>query len=112
MAVAVAAQPAAKESNDLAKLESSGPLARLPSPPGPHIAKIQALRDNEWINIGPAAPDPKWGPGTMRIVVTTHNLNCYAAIVHRPKGERLTEFEARTIWKNERGLFRLLEEVK
>ena len=47
-----------------------------------------------------------------RIVVTTHNLNCYAAIVHRPKGERLTEFEARTIWKNERGLFRLLEEVK
>ncbi len=39
----------------------SGPLAGLPSAPGPHIQKIEALGDNEWVELGPPAPDPKWG---------------------------------------------------
>jgi hypothetical protein len=49
-----------------AKPKKSGPLAELPSKPGPHIAKIKALGDNEWLNLGPAAPDPKWGSGSVR----------------------------------------------
>jgi RNA polymerase sigma-70 factor, ECF subfamily len=44
----------------------SGPLAAMPSAPGPHIAKIKALGDNQWLNLGPAAPDPKWGSGSVR----------------------------------------------
>jgi hypothetical protein len=38
-----------------------GPLATLPSQPGPHIAKIKALADNSWLPLGAAAADPKWG---------------------------------------------------
>jgi hypothetical protein len=36
-------------------------LANVPSQPGPHIEKIKALGDNEWLNLGSPAPDPKWG---------------------------------------------------
>lgn len=36
-------------------------LAALPSEPGAHIKKIEALGDNEWINLGQSAADPKWG---------------------------------------------------
>jgi hypothetical protein len=43
-----------------------GPLAALPSPPGPTIDKIKALGDNEWLNLGPPAADPKWGKGRGR----------------------------------------------
>ena len=39
----------------------SGPLAGLPSLPGPTIQKIKALGDNDWVNLGAPAPDPKWG---------------------------------------------------
>ncbi len=39
----------------------AGPLAGLPSAPGPHIEKIKALGDNEWLDLGQPAPDPKWG---------------------------------------------------
>jgi hypothetical protein len=38
-----------------------GPLAGLPSAPGPHLSKVQALKDGEWVNLGAPAPDPKWG---------------------------------------------------
>lgn len=38
-----------------------GPLQGLPGEPGPHIAKIQALKDNAWLNLGAPAADPKWG---------------------------------------------------
>ena len=38
-----------------------GPLANLPSAPGAHIAKIKALADNTWINLGAPQGDSKWG---------------------------------------------------
>ena len=41
--------------------DKKGPLAELPSKPGPHVEKIKALGDNEWLNLGSPAPDPKWG---------------------------------------------------
>jgi hypothetical protein len=39
----------------------SGPLAGLPSLPGSHIAKIKALADNSWIELGAPTADPRWG---------------------------------------------------
>ncbi|MFO7899439.1 MAG: hypothetical protein R6V58_10320 [Planctomycetota bacterium] len=41
--------------------ERANPLAGLPSDPGPHVAKIQALGDNAWLNLGTPKADPKWG---------------------------------------------------
>jgi len=38
-----------------------GPLTDLPSKPGPHIEKIRALGDNEWLKLGAPAADQKWG---------------------------------------------------
>lgn len=29
--------------------------------PGPHVERIRALGDDEWLNLGPPQPDPKWG---------------------------------------------------
>lgn len=46
--------------NSLAQ-DKPGPLAVLPSKPGPHIEKIKALGDNEWLPLGAPAADPKWG---------------------------------------------------
>ena len=43
-----------------------GPLAGPPSPPGPHIDKIKALGDNEWLSLGSPAADPKWGKARGR----------------------------------------------
>src|ERR1700678_2160536 len=39
----------------------NGLLADLPSKPGKHIEKIKGLGDNEWLNLGVPAADPKWG---------------------------------------------------
>jgi hypothetical protein len=50
----------------IAKVNRKGPLTDLPSPPGPHIEKIKALGENEWINLGAPAPDPKWGKACGR----------------------------------------------
>ncbi len=36
-------------------------LEGLPSPPGSNITAIEALGDNEWLNLGPPAADPDWG---------------------------------------------------
>src|SRR5438067_10812640 len=33
-------------------IERKEPLAGLPSKPGPHIDKLKALGDNEWLNLG------------------------------------------------------------
>lgn len=49
-----------------AKVKRKGVLAGLPSAPGPHIAKIKALGDGQWLNLGRPAPDPKWGHGRGR----------------------------------------------
>jgi hypothetical protein len=44
----------------------TGPLAGTPSRPGPHVEKIKALGDNEWLNLGSPAADPKWGKARGR----------------------------------------------
>jgi hypothetical protein len=44
-----------------AKSARTGPLASLPTRPGPHIDKIKALADNAWIPLGAPAADPRWG---------------------------------------------------
>jgi hypothetical protein len=41
--------------------EKKGPLAELPGRPGPHVEKIRAMGDNEWLKLGAPASDPKWG---------------------------------------------------
>jgi hypothetical protein len=46
--------------------DAKGPLAGPPSKPGPHIEKIQALGDNEWLDLGVPAADPKWGKARGR----------------------------------------------
>ncbi|MHC4915162.1 MAG: hypothetical protein ACYTGB_06685, partial [Planctomycetota bacterium] len=43
-----------------------GPLAKLPSAPGPHVAKVKAMGDNSWLELGTPKPDPKWGPARGR----------------------------------------------
>jgi hypothetical protein len=42
-------------------LGGQSPLTGLPSQHGPHIDRIKALEDNSWLELGPPAPDPKWG---------------------------------------------------
>lgn len=49
-----------------ADAESKGPLAAMPSKPGPHIEKIRALGDNQWLALGSPAADPKWGKARGR----------------------------------------------
>ena len=41
--------------------ERKGPLAELPSEPGEHIGKIEALGEGQWLNLGAPKPDPEWG---------------------------------------------------
>ena len=45
---------------------SGGRLGALPSPPGPHIAQLQALGAEEWINLGSPKADPEWGKARGR----------------------------------------------
>lgn len=56
----------AQDKGSSPKIERKGAMAGLPSAPGPHIAKIHALGDNEWLCLGSPAPDPKWGKMTGR----------------------------------------------
>jgi hypothetical protein len=58
----VGAAPLAGE-NDPAK---KNPLAALPSKPGAHVAKIKALGDNQWLDLGAPKADPKWGAARGR----------------------------------------------
>jgi len=46
--------------------DKPGPLAGLPSTPGPHVDKIQALADNSWLNLGAPAADSTWGKARGR----------------------------------------------
>jgi hypothetical protein len=57
-AVAAAQEDAAEPA---AEATRQGPLAKLPSKPGPHVAKIQAMGENQWLVLGAPAPDPTWG---------------------------------------------------
>lgn len=43
-----------------------GPLKNLPSRPGAHIAKIRAMKDNSWLDLGIVPPDPRWGEAVGR----------------------------------------------
>lgn len=45
---------------------AENPLAALPSKPGPHIGKIQALGDDAWLALGAPERDPAWGMGRGR----------------------------------------------
>src|SRR4051794_32034638 len=45
---------------------TKGPIADLPSRPGAHVEKIKALGDNEWLELGSPAADPKWGKARGR----------------------------------------------
>src|SRR5262245_24409981 len=56
----------AQEKSKAKDSDAKGHLAGLPSAEGPHIAKIRALGDNEWLNLGKPAPDPQYGPGRGR----------------------------------------------
>jgi hypothetical protein len=46
---------------------AKSPLAALPSKPGPHIEKVKALQDGEWLNLGQPVPDPRWGLACGRV---------------------------------------------
>src|SRR5205823_4055359 len=46
--------------------DKKGPLADLPSKPAAHAEKIKAMGDNEWLNLGAPAADPKWGKARGR----------------------------------------------
>ena len=41
-------------------------MAALPSPPGPHVDKVKALGDNQWLKLGSPAADPQWGKARGR----------------------------------------------
>jgi hypothetical protein len=42
-------------------LQAQSPLTGLPSQRGPHLNRMTALEDDSWLELGPPAPDPKWG---------------------------------------------------
>jgi len=63
-ATCVAGEPEAKNGRgkDLAPVFlKDNPLKELPSEPGPHIAKIKAMKPGSWLDLGSPAADPKWG---------------------------------------------------
>jgi hypothetical protein len=62
----VCAGVAGVKAADAAKPERKGVLAGLPSAPGPHMEKIRALGENEWLNLGQPLSDPQWGQGRGR----------------------------------------------
>src|SRR5687768_14390450 len=39
----------------------AAPMTGLPSEPGEHVARIKAMADGTWLDLGKPAPDPKWG---------------------------------------------------
>ncbi len=53
-------------SGEESKAARKGPLAKLPSKPGPHVARIKAMKDNSWLELGAPKADPKWGPARGR----------------------------------------------
>ena len=62
LCASMAAEPAGADNTPQRK----GPLKGLPSKEGPHMAKIRAMPDNSWIELGPPGADPRWGVGIGR----------------------------------------------
>ncbi len=60
-ALCVVVTAVADPSSPLCAQDKKGPLADLPTKPGAHVEKIKALGENEWLNLGAPAADPKWG---------------------------------------------------
>src|SRR5262245_704373 len=58
--------PAVTADADANKETANGPLADIPSKPGPHIDKIKALGDNQWLSLGVPTADPTWGKARGR----------------------------------------------
>jgi hypothetical protein len=48
------------------KPKRQGPLAELLSKAGTHVEKIKPLGDDEWLDLGVPAADPKWGKARGR----------------------------------------------
>lgn len=48
------------------KLQKIAPLSGLPGPAGPHVARIKAMGDGQWLVLGEPEPDPRWGPAPGR----------------------------------------------
>lgn len=46
--------------------ETCGVLEGIPSDPGPQVAEIEALPDDEWLALGPPAGDPEFGTARGR----------------------------------------------
>jgi len=65
LSVCVAA-PAAGQETSAKRKNPMPPLADMPSPPGPHMTKIKALGDNQWLSLGVPQADPKWGKARGR----------------------------------------------
>ncbi len=59
--VALAQTPPASQPAGGPIADRKGPLATMPSQPGPHIGKIKALGDDAWLDLGEPTADPKWG---------------------------------------------------
>lgn len=66
LSVGLAVLNASVRGDEPQALPQRGALSLLPSKPGAHIEKIQALGDNQWLNLGAPAPDPKWGKARGR----------------------------------------------
>lgn len=66
LAAVAATAFAAENGKKSAKPKRPNPLSALPSKPGAHVAKIKALGEDAWLNLGKPAPDPKWGMGRGR----------------------------------------------
>jgi hypothetical protein len=67
--LAAAAGPARAQNHDAGMPDNSvrtGPLKALPGTPGPHIDKIRALGENQWLNLGTPKADPEWGKACGR----------------------------------------------
>jgi hypothetical protein len=67
LAAAEPAKPVAEKTQAQQKAKRKGPLAALPSKPaGAHLARIKALGDGQWVDLGSPAPDPKHGKAPGR----------------------------------------------
>lgn len=83
----------------------SGPLAAIPSAPGPHIDKIKAMDSDSWLDLGKPAPDPKWGMGYGRSyqpnLAWAPDLKCAFILGTGVHGATHTHSDGVTRWEND-----------